>query len=250
MKGVEGNADRQKDIEMRRMVDDADARQEPLEILEQEIPVFEKPEHAQVDADADDEPDLARIGCVCFANDPAELEIHRGRGKEERGERRIPRAVKNVARDHEQVLARLPGPDAPIRAHHDREEDDERQRIKQHGRPAIAYLRRQDDCGGFCCQDLDQRMESKRCIGRKVRSPKRCSRREGYAGRNIVIIRHRASLGKEKKNRAATVQNQPVETVPAPTNVVVLEGEQKPGDLEKSLAVRRSSRIWDLFPCQ
>ena len=60
MKRVERDADRQKDIEMRRLVDDADARQEPLEIFEQEVSVFEKPEHAQVHADAGDQPDATR----------------------------------------------------------------------------------------------------------------------------------------------------------------------------------------------
>ena len=49
--------------------------------------------------------------------------------------------------------------------------------------------------------------------------------------------------GKEKKSRG-TVQNQPVETVPAPTNAEVSKAEQKPGDLEKSLAVL--SKLKDL----
>ena len=42
--------------------------------------------------------------------------------------------------------------------------------------------------------------------------------------------------GKEKGSRGA-VQNQRVETAPAPTNAEAAKAEQKPGDLEKSLAV-------------
>src|SRR5207253_7870739 len=52
MKSVKGNANRQQDVEVRWMIDDADAGEEPLEIFQQEVSVFEKPEHAQVHADA------------------------------------------------------------------------------------------------------------------------------------------------------------------------------------------------------
>ena len=132
MKGVERDADREKEIKMRRLVGDPAARQDPLEILEEKIPVLEKPEHAQVDRDADHEPNLARLRLSLFAHDPAEIEIHRGRAEEEGGERRIPRAVENITRDHEQVFACRPGAHHPIRAHHHREEDDESERVKEH----------------------------------------------------------------------------------------------------------------------
>jgi hypothetical protein len=49
--------------------------------------------------------------------------------------------------------------------------------------------------------------------------------------------------GKEKKSRG-TVQNQRVETAPAPTNAEAAKAEQKPGDLEKSQAVL--SKLKDL----
>ena len=49
--------------------------------------------------------------------------------------------------------------------------------------------------------------------------------------------------GKEKRSSGA-VQNQPVETVPASANAEVSKAEQKPGDLEKSLAVL--SKLKDL----
>src|SRR6266446_2447572 len=104
MKSVEGNADRQKDVEVRWMVDDADPREEPLEIFQQEVSVFEKPEHAQIHADTADQPSSSRRLVLGFANLPAQPKIHRGGGKKERGKRRIPGAIKNVARDHEQIL--------------------------------------------------------------------------------------------------------------------------------------------------
>jgi hypothetical protein len=48
VESVERDSDRQENVEVRRLVDDADARHQPLEIFEQEISVFEKAEHAQV----------------------------------------------------------------------------------------------------------------------------------------------------------------------------------------------------------
>ena len=49
--------------------------------------------------------------------------------------------------------------------------------------------------------------------------------------------------GKEKKSPSAA-QNQAVETAPAPANAEAAKAEQKPGDLEKSLAVL--SKLKDL----
>jgi hypothetical protein len=53
----------------------------------------------------------------------------------------------------------------------------------------------------------------------------------------------KAKPGKGKKSRGP-VQNQPVETAPAPVNPEGAQAEQKPGDLEKSLAVL--SKLKDL----
>jgi len=149
MESVEGNANRQKDVEVWRMVDDADARKEPLEIFQQEVSVFEKPEHAQVHADAADQPTSSRTLVLGFGNLPAQPEIHRGGGKKKRGKRWIPGTVKNVARGHQQILPRIPGVDAPVQRHYDGEEDNEGEGVEEHGWPAIAYLRRQDDCEYF-----------------------------------------------------------------------------------------------------
>src|SRR5712691_2392655 len=98
---------------MRRLIDDADAREEPLEILKEKISVFEEAEHAQVHAHARDQPAAFCMSIFRFSNLPAEPEIHCGGGKQQRGKRWIPCAVKNVT------------------------EDDESERIKQHGESAI-----------------------------------------------------------------------------------------------------------------
>src|SRR5438094_3257976 len=89
--------------------------------------------------------------------------------------------------------------------------------------------------------DLYERMESKRCIGRNVRSPKRCSRQEGYAGETSSSGKGQAG---ERKRSSGAVQNQSVEAAPAPANAADAKAEQKPGDLEKSLAVL--SKLKDL----
>jgi len=149
MERVEGNADRQKDVEMWWMVDHADAGKEPLEIFQQEVSIFEKPEHAQVHADAANQPRTMRRLSFCFGDLPAQPEIHRGGGKKKRGKRWIPGAIKNVACGHQQIFPRIPGADAPVQRHYDGEEDNEGEGIEEHGWPAIAYLNRQNDCEDF-----------------------------------------------------------------------------------------------------
>ena len=146
MKSVKGNADREKDVEMWRMVDYPDAGEEPLEIFQQEVSVFEKAKHAEVHADTADQPSSSRRLVLGFGNLPAKPKIHRGGGKKERGKRWVPGSVKNVARGHQQILPRIPGADAPVQRHYDHEEDNKGERIEKH---AIAYLRRQEDCEYF-----------------------------------------------------------------------------------------------------
>ena len=57
MKGVKGDANRQENIEMGQMINDPDPSEQPLEIFEQEVSIFEEAEHAQVHAHAGHEPD-------------------------------------------------------------------------------------------------------------------------------------------------------------------------------------------------
>ena len=62
----------------------------------------------------------------------AKPEIHCRGGKEQRRERWIPRAVKDVACDYQKILARVPGTNAPIRDDDNYKENDESQRIEKH----------------------------------------------------------------------------------------------------------------------
>ena len=117
---------------MRRLIDDPDAGKQPLEILEQKISVFEKAEHAQVHADARDQPPLLGRLTLRFSDLATEPEIHRGGREQERGEWRIPRAVKNVTRNDEQVLAKVPTVQAPVEGDDDYEKNDEGERIEKH----------------------------------------------------------------------------------------------------------------------
>jgi len=103
-----------------------------LEILKEKISVFEEAEHAQIHANAGDEPGAFGTRPFGFANLTAQPEIHRSGGKKERGERRIPCAIKNVTCDDEDVFAQRPGRDAPVKHDHDHKKDDERERIKKH----------------------------------------------------------------------------------------------------------------------
>jgi hypothetical protein len=64
----------------------------------------------------------------------SEPKIHRRRGKEQRGERRVPRTVKNIARDYEEIFPRVPGMDAPVSGDDDYKKDDEGERIEKHDR--------------------------------------------------------------------------------------------------------------------
>ena len=127
VKRVKRNSDRQENVEVWRLIDDPDAREQPLEILKEKIPVFEKTEHAQIHAHAGDKPSLLAMSILRFADLAAEPEIHCRGGKKKRRKRRVPRAVKNVTGNDEQVFSHFPPTNAPIEGDDDYEENDERQ---------------------------------------------------------------------------------------------------------------------------
>ena len=143
MEGVKRNADRKQNVEMRRLIDDADAGEQPLEILEQKISVLEKTEHAQIHANAGHQPTFPGARVFCFGDLPAEPEIHRRGRKKKRGKRRIPRAVKNVTGNDEQIFSDLPSAKAPVERDDDYEKNDEGERIKKHGEVFELHCRRQ-----------------------------------------------------------------------------------------------------------
>ena len=122
---------------MRRLVDDANARDQPLEILKEKISVFEKPEHAQIHANARDEPGAFGTRIFRFANLTTEPEIHCSGGEKQSRKRRIPRAVKKVTGDDEQIFPQRPRTDTPIKDDNDYEEGNESERVKKHGAGAI-----------------------------------------------------------------------------------------------------------------
>jgi hypothetical protein len=126
---------------MWRVIKNADAREQPTEILEQKVPVFEKTEHAQVHANAGNQPCPAGMAAFGPGHLSAKPKIHRRGEKKQCGEWRVPRAVKNVACDYEKIFPRLPGTNNPVGGDDDCKKDDERQRIEEHGVRAIAYSR-------------------------------------------------------------------------------------------------------------
>ena len=71
-----------------------------------------------------------------FAHLTAKPKIHRGGPEQQGSERRVPGAIKNVAGYDEQIFPRRPRTNAPVNSDDDYEEDDERERIKEHGETA------------------------------------------------------------------------------------------------------------------
>ena len=114
--------------------------------MQQEVSVFEESQHAQVHADAGNQPRATRMSSFCPAHLSAQPKIHCRGGKEQRREGRIPRAVKDVARDYEEILPCIPGMYAPIGDDDDYKKDDERERIEKHYGCAICLFKSHVDC--------------------------------------------------------------------------------------------------------
>jgi hypothetical protein len=131
---------------MRWLINDANASEQPLKILQQEVPVFEESQHAQVHADAGNQPCATRTLSFCPAHLPAEPKIHCRRRKEQRREGRIPSAVKDVACDYEQILPRIPGTYTPIGDDDDYKKDNEGKRIEKHYGRAICLFKSHVNC--------------------------------------------------------------------------------------------------------
>jgi hypothetical protein len=77
MESVKGNSDRKQNVQMRRLINNPDSREQPLKILEQKVSVLKEPEHAQIHANARNQP---ATSCVFrgFAHLTAKPKIHRG----------------------------------------------------------------------------------------------------------------------------------------------------------------------------
>ena len=96
MESVKGNSDRKQNVQMRWLIDDPQSREEPLKILEQKVSVFKEPEHAQIHANASDQPAASRVLISGFGHLTAKPKIHRGGPEQKRSEGRVPGAVKNI----------------------------------------------------------------------------------------------------------------------------------------------------------
>ena len=122
---------------MRRLINDPQSREQPLKVLEQKVSVFKEPEHAQIHANARDKPATFCMLIFGFGHLTAKPEIHRCGPEQERSEGGVPGAIKDVAGYDEQVFPRLPRMNGPVNGDDDHEENDERERIKEHGEAAI-----------------------------------------------------------------------------------------------------------------
>ena len=147
MESVKGNSDWKQNVQMRRLINDAQSREQPLKILEQKVSVFEEAQHAQIHANASDQPATLSMLIFGFGHLTAKPEIHRGGREQERSEGWVPGAIKNVAGYDEQIFPRLPGMNAPVKSDDDHEENDERERVKKHGEAAIELRCRERGAG-------------------------------------------------------------------------------------------------------
>jgi hypothetical protein len=137
MESIKRNADRKQNVQMRRLVNDPDSREQPLKIFEQKVSVLKEPEHAQIHANARNQPATSGMLIPGVAHLTAKPEIHRGGTEQERSERRVPGAIKNVTGYDEQIFPCLPRTNAPVGRDNDHEENNERERIKEHGEATI-----------------------------------------------------------------------------------------------------------------
>ena len=140
MESVKGNSDRKQNVQMRRLIDDPQPREQPLKILEQKVSVLKEPQHAQIHANTRNQPATSCMLICGFAHLTAKPKIHRRSPEQERSERRVPRAVKNITGDDEQIFPRPPRTNTPVESDNGHKENDERQRIKEHGEAAIELL--------------------------------------------------------------------------------------------------------------
>ena len=136
MEGVKGNSNRKQNVQMRWLIDDSDSREQPLKILEQKVSVLKEPEHAQIHAKARNQP---ATSCMFpgFGHLTAKPKIHRGGAEQKRSERRVPGAVKNITGYDEQIFSGLPRTNAPVGSDNNYIENNEGERIKEHGEATI-----------------------------------------------------------------------------------------------------------------
>ena len=72
-----------------------------------------------------------------FAHLVAKPKIHRRGSEQKCSERRVPGAIKNITGYDEQIFSGLPRTNAPVGSDDDHIENNERERIKEHGEATI-----------------------------------------------------------------------------------------------------------------
>src|ERR1051325_2647326 len=137
MKSVKGNSNWKQNVEMRRLIHNADSRQQPLKIFEQKVSVFKKAEHAQIHANTRNQPAASGMLIFGFGHLTAQPKIHCRSAEQKRGERRVPSAIKNVTGGHEQIFPGLPRTNAPVGSDNDHKKNNEGERIEEHGEVTI-----------------------------------------------------------------------------------------------------------------
>ena len=95
---IEGDAHRQDDVVVGRVIGDADRRDEGGEVIEQELSVLEIPQHAEVRDHRQQHPGVAAGGPFCFHEALRGIPVDHGRHPQQDHERRIPRRVEQVTR--------------------------------------------------------------------------------------------------------------------------------------------------------
>src|SRR5262249_51381006 len=131
-----GNSDRKQNVQMWRLINDPDSREQPLKIFEQKVSVFKEPQHAQIHAKARNQPATACIFSG-FCHLTAKPKNHGCGPKQKRSEWRVPCAIKNITGYDEQIFSGLPRTNAPVGSNNDHIENNERERIKEHGETTI-----------------------------------------------------------------------------------------------------------------
>lgn len=121
LEGIEGDADREEDVERDRADLKAGAREKEVDVIGEEIEVLEAAEHPQIREEARDEKELLAPGMPDHPQ-AAEIIDHR-RGGDQDAEPGVDVPVKQVARRQEhQVLERL-APERPVGGEDQREEE-------------------------------------------------------------------------------------------------------------------------------
>ena len=72
-----------------------------------------------------------------FSHLTAKPKIHRGGAEQKRSERRVPGAIKNITGYDEQIFSGLPRMNAPVGSDNNYIENNEGERIKEHGEATI-----------------------------------------------------------------------------------------------------------------